>query len=68
MLARWIVRTLEFCFRKIPSRCSRQLGSVEVMYSAPEDFALPAFVSHIAPEIIANFVANVPPKPQQSSL
>ena len=48
--------------------CIRQLGSVDVMYSARAAAALAAFASPIAAEIMLNFTAKVPPKPQQSSL
>src|SRR5579864_2128757 len=66
--ARWIVRTLDFRWRRMPSMCIRQLGSVEVRNSAPVCSAFPALVSPIAPDIILNLIAKVPPKPQQSSL
>src|ERR1017187_1819488 len=68
MLAGCIVRTRDLRRRSTPSICIRQLGSVEARNSAPQVSAKPALPSPIAAEIMLNFVANVPPKPQQSSL
>ena len=52
---------------RIPCTCIRQLGSMAVTYSAPCHSTLSHFDSPMATEMLANLVANVPPKPQHSS-
>ena len=61
------MRILLFSLFNIPSRCIRQLESFDTMNSAPVSKAEAHFTSAMAVEIIGNFVAKAPPKPQQVS-
>src|SRR6516162_9419885 len=63
--ARWIVLSFSFFRESSPCRCIKQLESLETMKSASVSRADAHLTSPIAVEIIGNFTAKAPPRPQQ---